>query len=805
MKKAFVFILATMISLPAFSQKTLREGMQQIKDRYGVTFIYGSGIDLDREYTGKPLPGKTLRKDLFTLFEDTGIDVSIKKNQVILKKKKEPAPRPETSLSEVQLLDSAKIVDWQRPLLSHPSAGALGISDHTVKTAPVILGERDVLKTLQMLPGVQAATEGFSGLSVRGGYADQNLVLLDGVPFSQAEHAFGLFSAFPAESVSGATLYKGDFPARYGGRMSSVLAMESSPGNADSLRWGFSVGLIADKIHADGPLGDKFRFSVAGRALHTVLAEPVLALLPEKANYWFYDIHARLDYKAGRDDNIFLSVYNGQDWYRTRYSYVEYSHRYDGNYAAYNDWTTNSDSHDLRWGTTSASLHWEHGKSGRTVLSWRASGMHTLEKSFEQINTDDIHLLETTNASSGSSGEYEALLKTDWSSGIFNYGAWASRHTFNTGGVYSVNKKTLDSAILFDSRDTYVSPESMSVLDAGAYVGADIVLGHGFSLAPGLRLSLFRSLGTTFVNPEPRFMAEWSDSTWSFGTGYSRMVQYYHRIPAGYTMLPTDVWRPASASVPPARGNHYSVNALYKGLPGWDFSVELYLKTMSGVAEYLQEYAPNGSAYSDWADMVASGEGAGYGAEFLLRKTSGLLTGWLGYTLSRSEMVFPDGSINGGVPYPASTDRRHRINIFVSYAPGEHIDMALAWTFASGAPVTAPERYCYVEREMTATNRNWLQSGYYSSGRNSFRLPPVHRADFSINFHKPCRRGTRTWTFGLYNLYGAQNPDFVLLGWTQAAYPDRQGYHPELPEGTLYLDATTVLMFIPTISFTRDF
>lgn len=788
MKRTGILLAFLLLAETVFAQTTLKEGVQMIKDRYGVTFIYDPAINLDRPYAGEKLEGKSLQADLRRLFAGTDISASAKKRQVVLKKKQRQLRREDTSLSEVQLLDSALLVDWRKPVLSHPGAGALGISRTTLDEFPVVFGEKDALKMLQLLPGVQAANEGFSGLSVRGGYADENLILLDGVPVWQGEHAFGLFSAFPAEAISDATIYKGNYPARFGGRLSSVVDIQSAPGNSDSLRWGYTISLLADKIHADGPLGKRLSYSVSGRFVHTVLAEPVLALLDNKLNYWFYDVNARLDWKAGSEDLLYLTLYNGTDWYREKNTAKSYQHTYDDNYAAYDIWTDDIGYESLEWGTGLAALHWNHAENGRSALSWSRYNMVLANNSQLLTNDSDIRVSKQENRSETEAHDDELRLSTDWNLGLFSFGGWASLHGFHPGGSFRESSLYTDGKKVYWWRKNYSAPESMTAAEAGLYAGAAVPFGHGFTASPGVRLSVYGSRDKVYVYPEPRFDVQWQGAGWTINAGYSRMTQGYHRMQSGFTILPIDIWRPSGADVPPMVGDQFSLSGCFAGLEGWEISAELYYKKVHGVTEYRNTFPSISADYYDWSEMVVSGDGTARGAEFLIRKTSGPLTGWLAYTLSKADRVFPD--INGGAPFPATVDRRHRINFLASYKMGQRLDMTLSWTFASGAPATVPERYSTM--------------GFYSSSMNNFRLPPVHRADFNINLHSPCRKGTRTWTLGLYNLYGAQNPDTVLPVSASANSYDTC-YHPELPEGTPLLERWTILTFIPTISFSREF
>ena len=795
-------LLAICIQMDA--QSTLKEGMEMLRQQYGISYIYDSSLPILGRYNGDRLNARTLQENLSRLFHGSGIDYIVKGRQVILKKERAVSPEYDYSLSQPELLDSSVVVDWRMPILTHPQSGALGITRLTVEQAPVLLGEKDVLKTLQMLPGVQAAAEGYAGISIRGGYSDESLILLDGVPIMQADHFLGLFSIFPAESVEKATLLKGNFPARYGGRASGIVDLQSQSGNRDKWQGGFSVGLLSERFHADGPIGNKLSLSASGRVLHTFLAQPVTALMDQAGNYWFYDLNARLDWYVSDNDRITLSGYNGYDFLDIHENWYEYEHRYDENYAAYNIWTNKYEKSRYGWGTSMAALSWHHRDIGRTTLAFSNSRMKTYSDTRWEYNTDGVH--------TGKNSDYGAatsltgiILRTDWKTGLFSFGGEYTRHFLGSDGLSSLLTERDPDGRTTSIPSIVVKPETVPANEAAIYADAAIPIGKAFSINPGVRLSLFEYLGAIRVHPEPRLSVKWhSESGWEADAGYSRMVQYFHRIPSGYSSFPTDSWHPVSGNVQPLISDQISLCGRYEGFPGWELSAELYCKLQSGVVDYIDSYAPLGTSQADWNGSVASGKGRGMGMEFMARKTSGPLTGWLGYTLSGSTRVYPDGTINNGNPFPSSTDRRHRINFCATWAVNETVDITLAWTFASGSPITMPTRSTAIYDE-SGKDKDAVRSVDYAPSRNNFRLPPIHRADISVNFRKPLKRGERIWTFGLYNLYGANNPDFFHYIKSQDKIVGSDSYYPDKPEGTPFLRTVSYLLVIPTVSFSRNF
>lgn len=354
-RKTFAVALLLLAGAVAQAQATLKEGMQQLQHRYGVSFVYDGTLPVEQPYGGRALEGRKLERDLVRLFRGSGIEWQVRGKQVILKvKRQEIAAWEEPGVPMTDVLDSAKVVDVRQPLLSESAPGRMTLSERTIRKMPALLGERDVLKALQLLPGVQPVHEGLSGISVRGGYADENLILRDGIPLYGAEHMLGIVSIFPPEAVRDVSLYKSAFPARFGGRVSSVIDVRSADGNDRRLRGSVTVGLLTDKVHVDGPLGNRTTFSVSGRLLHSLLAEPILKQKEGSSNYWFYDLDASLKHRLGPADALRLTFYSGQDRFRT-------------------DRTPDREERTVHhmafdWGKTLAALSWQHGPDGQSFL-----------------------------------------------------------------------------------------------------------------------------------------------------------------------------------------------------------------------------------------------------------------------------------------------------------------------------------------------------------------------------------------------------------------------------------------------------
>ena len=770
-----LMLLAT--GLAAQAQATLREGMRQLEHRYGVSFVYDAKLPVDQPYGGRPLDGRKLETNLVRLFRGSGIEWEIRRKSVILKAVPRKDAVVEAPVTPV-ILDSAKIVDFRQPLLSETQPGRMDLPARTVWKMPVLFGERDVLKSLQLLPGVQPVHEGFSGISVRGGYADENLILRDGIPLYGAEHMLGVVSVFMPESVRDVSLYKSAFPARFGGRVSGVIDVRTADGNARRLRGSFTIGLLTDKVHLDGPIGERTTFSVSGRVLHTALAEPVLKQLDQSTNYWFHDLDVSVKHRLGASDALRLTVYSGRDLFRR-----------DERVELLNQEEPSVHHMAFGWGNTLAALSWLHepgsGLTGETTLAWT---QHRSGMDIRNENGSDAAGLRSQPSLR------DLTLRSDWNAGRFRFGGNYILHRVHWGGEQSDIRETVEGVTIRDTTYVLAAPEVIPLHEASVYGEAGWFLSPSVRLDAGLRLTLYHTAGKTFTVPEPRLSLRWDpDSRWTAHASYTRMSQGLLRLSSSLSTLPMEPWMPVSEARPPIVADQWSIGGAWHGLPGWSFSAEAYYKGLQNVVDYTVSYHTFVSS-DQWKRMTASGQGRSYGVELLAMKNAGRLTGWLGYTLSRSDRIFPDGRVNRGLRYPSVTDRRHRINLVADYALTRRTDFTASWTFASGAPVTIPSLQAEVGTEEE------IRYVRYAPLRGNDRFPPIHRLDISITVNKELRRGSRSWSFGMYNLYGARNPD---LGWFSSVTESEET--EEIPAGTLYYHRVSLLRFIPSVSFTRSF
>jgi len=558
-------------------------------------------------------------------------------------------------LKEVEVTGKARIEETTQ-------MSSIELSMEKVKSLPALLGETDVLKTIQLLPGVQGGTEGSSGMYVRGGGPDQNLILLDGVPVYNASHLFGFFSVFNADAINSVTLIKGGFPSRYGGRLSSVLDIRMKEGNMKKFSGEGSVGIIASKLTLQGPLKkDKGSFMISGRRTYIdLLARPFMMARDEGiGGYYFYDLNAKANWKFDDKNRLYLSVYNGNDdfYYRYKDKWTDGGVRY-----------TEKFSSTLGWGNTIAALRWNHLLSDKLFMN--------VTGTFSRYNFR-VGFESETSADDGSNSFYEkqAFKYTsgiiDWgckvdfdyiphSDHYIRYGAGNTYHTF-TPGVEQVKYNDGTGGI-----DTSFGSKKHFAHEWFAYLEDDWKLNKRIKANIGVHYSGFLVGGRDYQSVQPRSsLRVLIDDVSSVKASFATMTQFIHLLTNSTIGLPTDLWVPATERVAPQQS--WQVAAGYARSLGkrmYEISAEVYYKKMLNLIEYK-----DGASFflggADWQDKIEVGKGEAYGFELLLEKKTGKLSGWIGYTLSWTDRIFEN--INFGQRYPYRYDRRHDVSVVGTY------------------------------------------------------------------------------------------------------------------------------------------
>ena len=667
-------------------------------------------------------------------------------------------------LDEVEVVGSA-----DRGMLDE-HLGSVRIPVEEIERLPAFLGEVDVIKSIQLLPGVQSGTEGSTGLYVRGGGPDQNLVLLDGAPVYNPSHVFGFLSVFNTDALQDVQLIKGGFPARYGGRLSSVVDLDTKIGDLQDYGADGTVSLVFSGLTLEGPLvEDRASFVVSARRTYIdVLARPFLnRRLAEGQDFasYFYDTNAKLAYRLSDRDRMSLSVYLGRDVYSSTFQNVE---------RTVEPVYTERNAAGADWGNATSALTWRHIHSSR----WRSTAAMTFSRyrfdvrmGFEHIEASDPPW-KATEEITFSSGI------TDWSGAIdtefrpkpshaARFGAEITRHAFNPG-VSSLTVHTTGEAGI----DSTLTPEAFpfSGLEGFVYLEDDITIGTRWSANLGLHGSLMRVNGVTYTSLQPRVSTRYElRPDLSIESSFGTMRQYLHLLTNTGLNLPTDLWVAATDRIRPQDAWQVAAGAVYHPTGGaFEASMEGYYKRMSHLFEYLPGagYAVPGQ---DWQDKVTSGYGSSYGLELFLRKGTGRTTGWIGYTLSWSKRKFD--ALNFGQTFPYRYDRRHDVSVVLSHRLSDRVDVGATWVYGTGQAVTlatarSADGRLLDPRTITA-GADWPTLREFGS-RGGYRIAPYHRLDLVLNWNFDgvlfIDSGKSTLAFGAYNVYNRRNPFYLFEG-----------------------------------------
>ena len=668
-----------------------------------------------------------------------------------------------TTLSEV-------VVEANRAdniIIRQPGINTLNIN--SVKLTPMAGGEMDIIKNLQYFPGIQTAGEGSTNLSVRGGSFDQNLFLLDDAPIYNPSHALGFFSTFNSDAINNVNIYKSAFPAKYGGRLSSVIDIRMKEGNNQKLTASGGVGLIASRLSLEVPLKkDESSFIVSGRYSYAGFMINALGKLGQELGVGslkdfaanneinFYDFNAKVNFKINDKNHLYLSAYSGSDHF--------YYYTIDNNAS-------------MDWGNRAATARWNH------IFNSKLFSNATLIYSrydYSYILREDIRNFKW------SSYMDELDLKYDFdyfinSSNRLSFGMSVEKHRYFPGKIEPRDTTSITKPFELERKNS---------IDGSIYISNEQKIGDRITVNYGLRHPIFFLMGkgdvysytetmeiidTThykkgeliqyYGNLEPRFDFRFIiNNNSSVKASYTNVTQYQHLLSNSSLGLPTDVWIPANKHVKPQRANHYSIGYYNQFIDNmFEFSTELYYKRLNNIIDYI-----------DNADLflnphvetnILAGKGDVYGTEFYIEKKRGKLTGWTSYTLSKVTHTIE--GINNGKPYPATYDKRHNLSVALIYKLLTGLDIGAIFKLTSGGYVTMPEgAFSY-----------YGSSFNYYSERNGYKLPPYHRLDISLTYKNPKKQDNwwkPEWNVGIYNVYDHKNI-FSLFYKTKSLY-EMQGY-----------------------------
>lgn len=662
------------------------------------------------------------------LYKDMSIDFALQQNVV---------------MNEIVVVNAESKSDAQNRTLP----GRIKVPSSLIKSVPALLGEVDVLKTLQLLPGIQAANEGSSGLMVRGGSSDQSLILMDGVPVYNATHAFGLFSIFNGDAVHNVEVLKGGFPASYGGRLSSVVDVHMKEGDKYKFHGEGGIGLIFSKLTLEGPLKKgKSSFLISGRRTYAdFIIKPLLKASggedAPRISTFFADVIAKANFSLSEKDHLYLSAYLGRDKFKGIDEYNSIVYNY--NYQRY--------VYGFSWGNITGMMRWNHefNKKLFSNLTFNYSRF-----GFDAIQANTFRA-DTENFDRDFSQKYFSSIRDLNIRYDFDYlphpdhfiklGMTATLHNYKPGVKETFQRDTLVRI------DHVTENHKIFTGEYDLYAEDDIRLSAKMKANIGVRLTGFTVGKDFFFSIQPRL--NWLyrlTNKLSVKASVVKMNQYIHLLTNSNLGLPTDLWVPVTKRIPPQVSYQFSGGMAYNHDKSLEASVELYYKDLKNVIEYGQG-AGFGTNANNWQDIVEVGKGKTYGAEWLFQKNKGKLTGLLSYTLSWSRRKFE--KLNNGRSFPFKYDRRHELKAVMIWKPSARMELSADWVVASGNAISLPEAW-YVDPYKSRV------IDIYSS-RNNYRMPLYHRMDVSIKFMKQKRRHLRTWVFSIYNVYNHRNTFFI--------------------------------------------
>ena len=632
---------------------------------------------------------------------------------------------------------------------------AIEVPVSQIKAIPMIAGEVDILKALQLLPGVQSGSEGSAGLYVRGGGPDENLILLDGVPLYNVNHLMGFFSVFNADAIKNVTLYKGNFPAQYGGRLSSIIDVRQNDGNTEGYHGNITVGLLAAKFNIEGPIPHKkdstgtTTFNISARRTYfDVFTTPIMELVSLSmgagamgAGAYFYDVNAKLTHTfPNMRDKLSASFYMGND---AVYMNMRYNERTDI------EKMRMKMNLRMAWGNIVGAVNWEHCYNSRlfsnTQVSFTQYKYGITEAMTQVLKQNGVTTATFEQQMSYNSSLRDVTFQThyEWTplpNNSLRFGAEYAYHQFRpeVGNIFLFSQDA-DNEIRLD---TTLSDGTLHGHEAAVYVEDQWAPWRWLKLNIGVRGSLYGINGKVYPSIEPRVgLRALLYKDLAFKASYSYTTQYVHLLSNSDVSLPTDLWVPVTDKIAPMHSMIVAAGLSYNICNQVEASVEGYYKRSVNLLEYKDGASFFGSS-TTWQDKVVMGDGWSYGVEVLLQRKTGPVTGWIGYTWSRTMRQFnrEGQEINFGRPFHAKYDREHDLSITLQYQINKRIDLAGTFVYGTGTRATLATQHYY--------DPTLGEEVEYFEERNNYRMPDYHRLDLGINFHFPHK----------YSAWGQQEP-----------------------------------------------
>lgn len=788
MQKLILFLSLFLLAQLLFAQKYTISGY--VKDNESGESLIGSTV-----YDKASLQGTTTNTygfysltlnagvyDItfsFVGYQDSVVKVNLNKNTSI------NVSLPLKAITTKEVVITGERLDEN---IQSTDMGSFKMPVEKIKTIPVLFGEVDVLKTIQLTPGVQSGGEGNSAFYVRGGGPDQNLILLDEAVVYNASHLFGFFSVFNADALQNVELTKAGMPSNYGGRLASVLDISMKDGNMKKYQVEGGLGLISSRLTVQGPIKkDTSSFIISARRTYAdVVMKPFIKKTSPMRNsgYYFYDLNAKLNYRLSDKDRVFASGYFGRDIFDLSVAEDEFQN-------------------SIGWGNATLTTRWNHLFSPKLFAN---TSLIYSDYKFEMSAAQDLYEMKLRSGINDYNAKLDFTYLPSPKQNI-KFGLNYVHHIFTPNNI-SARSGDLD-LDLGDEVKLYSH-------EAALYINDEFDLGKNIKISAGLRGSYFAHVGPfdrfvidsvtgiiqdtipyssgdvirDYWHLEPRISARYRiNEKSSIKASFTQNYQYIHLASPTTITLPTDVWFPSTELVEPQFGTQYSIG-YYRNFDdnAWESSVEVYYKDMKNQIEYKEGALLEDNLNNNVDNNFTFGDGWSYGIEFFLKKQLGRTTGWLGYTWSKTERQFDE--INTGDIYPAKYDRRNDISLVLTHQLMENLVLSFVWVYATGTTATLP-----VSRYIIGGS---IVNEY--GPRNGYRMPSYHRADFSITWYPKSKKKTRkiqeSWNFSIYNLYNRKNPYFI--------YFDVDG---NVLEGNVVINAKQVSLFpmLPSITWNFKF
>lgn len=720
--------------------------------------------------------GKTALSISYLGYEKLTSEINLTKDERI-----EFALKPSLTLAEIIVTPQISKTIVQAPFTNDI------IPTYQSHLVPDLGGEEDVMRMAQMLPGVQGGADGLGGMIVRGGNVDQNLTLLDGVPIYNPSHMAGLFSVYNSSAIRSSKLIKGGFPARYGGRASSILDVRTREGNQKALSGEASIGLITAKGTIEGPFAKKKgAFLLTARSTHlsffvNEFGKGIFGGQNEEDSffdYFFFDLNAKLNYKLSENDRVFLSFYYGGD--RSFLTHEEETEEFRDFLEI-----------ELGWGNTISALRWNHIFGARlfanTTLTFSEYQVHFRElgqfSEFENQPVDDFFYLEY----SSKINDLSAKIEFDYipsPNQYIRFGAGYNHRQFEPGATFFDEESTTFDIDTFNI-DFFSEQSSFPHLTSNewfAYFENEISLSRDFKINLGLRTTAFLGDEKNYAAFEPRISANYFlNDQWTIHSSLSRMVQYLHLATNTGLGLPNDVWLPSSKNIKPQSAWQAEIGSRY-ATPDWELNLSVYYKRMNNMLAFGDSLPLlNITIYEDLEDELISGKGESHGFEFLLKKQNSQLGGWLSYTLSWANRQYEE--LNKGNPFPSPLNRRHSVNLFLYYKLTSKISLSGNFVFGTATPLFL------IYDENFRNEDNPIDAPLVN--RENIYTKPYHRLDLSVHFDLPGKKVNHEIKIGAYNVYNQSNLAFHNLSFND--------------QGQKTIEPIFSLPIIPSFKYTLSF